>query len=73
MNISRRQNAIVSNSVMAALKAAKDFLFVIGLKRQAIVADGESKTSGKGIQPNHYFEGLRSTMFDSVFVLAARI
>ena len=36
-------------------------------KRQTVFAEGESK-SGKGIQPDHHFEGMRSTMFDSVFI-----
>ena len=53
---------------MAALKAAKAFPFVIGPKRQRIFAEGESKSSGQGVQPDHHFEGMRSTMFDSLFV-----
>ena len=58
---------VAFNGVHAALKAAKAFPFVIGPKRQTVYADGESKT-GKGIQPDHHFEGMRSTMFDSVFI-----
>ena len=58
---------VAFNGVYAALKAAKAFPFVIGPKRQTVFAEGESK-SGKGIQPDHHFEGMRSTMFDSVFI-----
>ena len=58
---------VAFNGVIAALKAAKAFPFVIGPKRQPVFADGESK-EGKGVQPDHHFEGMRSTMFDSVFV-----
>lgn len=58
---------VAFNGVMAALKAAKAFPFVIGPKRQPVFADGEDK-NGKGVQPDHHFEGMRSTMFDSVFV-----
>lgn len=58
---------IAFNGVMAALTTAKAFPVVIGHKRQTVFADGESK-SGKGIQPDHHFECMRSTMFDSVFV-----
>lgn len=60
-------DAVAFNGVIAALKAAQAFPFVIGPKRQAVFADGESK-SGKGVQPDHHFEGMRSTMFDSVYV-----
>ena len=58
---------IAYNGVLGALKAAKAFPFTIGPKRQAVFAAGESK-SGKGVQPDHHFEGMRSTMFDSIFV-----
>lgn len=61
-------DAVAFNGVIAALKAAKAFPFVIGPKRQTLYADGEDKSSGKGVQPDHHFEGMRSTMFDSVFV-----
>ena len=59
---------IAYNGVLGALKAANAFPFTIGPKRQAVFAAGESKQTGKGVQPDHHFEGMRSTMFDSVFV-----
>ena len=58
---------VAFTGVYTALKAAKAFPFVIGPKRQTVYAAGESK-SAKGIQPDHHFEGVRSTMFDSVFI-----
>ena len=60
-------DAIAFNGVIAALKAAHAFPFVIGPKRQPVFAEGEPK-DGKGVQPDHHFEGMRSTMFDSVFI-----
>ena len=58
---------VAFTGINTALKAAKAFPFVIGPKRQTVYAAGESK-SAKGIQPDHHFEGVRSTMFDSVFI-----
>ena len=58
---------VAFTGVYTALKAAKAFPFVIGPKRQTVYAAGESK-SAKAIQPDHHFEGVRSTMFDSVFI-----
>ena len=58
---------VAFKGVIAALSAAKAFPFVVGPKRHTVFADGESK-SGKGIQPDHHFEGMRSTMFDPVFI-----
>ena len=58
---------VAYNGVKAALTAAKAFPFTIGPKRQTVFAAGEDK-SGKGVQPDHHFEGMRSTMFDSVFI-----
>ena len=58
---------VAFTGVYTALKAAKAFPYVIGPKRQTVLAEGESK-SAKGIQPDHHFEGMRSTMFDSVFI-----
>lgn len=56
------------NGIMAALKAAKAVPYVIRTRRSPIFAAGESKDSGKGVTPAHHLEGMRSTMFDSVFV-----
>jgi len=59
---------IAYNGITAAIKAAGALPFTIGPKRNTIFAAGESKESGKGVVPDHHLEGMRSTMFDSVFV-----
>ncbi|KAF2211764.1 hypothetical protein CERZMDRAFT_68474 [Cercospora zeae-maydis SCOH1-5] len=56
------------DGIVAALKAAQALPFTIGPRRSAIYPAGESKDSGKGVQPDHHLEGMRSTMFDSVFI-----
>ncbi|PPJ61255.1 hypothetical protein CBER1_06732 [Cercospora berteroae] len=56
------------NGIVAAVKAAKALPFTIGPRRSAIYAAGESKENSKGVQPDHHLEGMRSTMFDSIFV-----
>lgn len=42
--------------------------FTIAPRRSVIYAAGETKENSKGTQPDHHLEGMRSTMFDSVFV-----
>nr|POE59332.1 catalase-1 [Quercus suber] len=59
---------VAYNGVLAALKAAKAFPFTIGPKRNPVFAAGESKDSGNAVKPDHHFEGMRSTMFDSIFI-----
>lgn len=59
---------VAYNGIVAALKAAGALPFTIGPRRSTIFAAGESKESGKGVQPDHHLEGMRSTMFDSVFL-----
>lgn len=54
--------------VKAALAASGALPFTIAPRRSAIYAAGEDKSSGKGVVPDHNLEGMRSTMFDSVFV-----
>ncbi|ORY15746.1 catalase [Clohesyomyces aquaticus] len=61
-------DATAYNGVKTALKAAGALPFTIAPRRSAIYAAGESKDSGKGVVPDHHLEGMRSTMFDSVFV-----
>ncbi|KAI9816969.1 MAG: hypothetical protein M1832_004953 [Thelocarpon impressellum] len=60
-------DAAALEGVRGALKAAQAFTFVIGPKRQPVFAAGENK-SGKGLTPDHHFEGMRSTLFDSLFI-----
>ncbi|KAF2808393.1 catalase [Mytilinidion resinicola] len=66
--IAEGYDAIAYNGVKAALTASGAVPFTIGPKRSTIFAAGESKSSGKGVVPDHHLEGMRSTMFDSIFV-----
>lgn len=56
------------NGVKTALKTAGALPFTIAPRRSAIYAAGEDKSSSKGVVPDHHLEGMRSTMFDSVFI-----
>jgi catalase len=56
-------------AMKAALKAANAFPFIIGPRRSTIYADGEDKSSSDaGTTPDHHLEGMRSTLFDSLFI-----
>lgn len=60
---------VAYNAMLGALKGAKALPYTIGPRRTAIYAAGEDKASGaKGVKPDHHLEGMRSTMFDSVFI-----
>jgi len=59
---------VAYNGIKAAVTAAGALPFTIAPRRSAIFAAGESKSNGKGVTPDHHLEGMRSTMFDSVFV-----
>jgi catalase len=50
--------------VKGALSAAGAFCFTIGPKRQPVIP----ASGGKGVAPDHHFEGMRSTMFDSIYI-----
>jgi len=54
------------NGIKTALKAQGALPFTIGPKRQPVKADGGKETT----QPDHHFQGMRSTMFDAIFVPA---
>jgi catalase len=51
-------------AVKAALSAAGAFCFTIGPKRQPVMPG----SGGKGVSPDHHFEGMRSTLFDSLYI-----
>lgn len=51
------------NGVVAAIKAQGALPFTIAPKRQPIKA-----SDGTSVKPDHFLNGMRSTMFDSVFV-----
>jgi len=61
-------DSVAYNGMKAALKAGGALPFTIAPRRSAIYAAGESKDSSKGVVPDHHLEGMRSTMFDSIFV-----
>jgi catalase len=50
-------------TVKAALSAAGAFVFTIGPKRQPV-----KSSTGQSVAPDHHFEGMRSTMFDSLYL-----
>ncbi|KAI1396029.1 catalase [Hypoxylon fuscum] len=56
------------SAVKAAAKASSALPFTIGPRRSEIFPAGAAKTPGSGVQPDHHLEGMRSTMFDAVFV-----
>ena len=58
---------VAYNGIKAALTAAGALPFTISPRRNKIYADGEDKSSS-GVTADHHLEGMRSTMFDSVFV-----
>ncbi|KAI1384806.1 catalase [Hypoxylon trugodes] len=55
-------------AVKAAVKASSALPFTIGPRRSEVFPAGSSKTSGSGVQPDHHLEGMRSTMFDAIFI-----
>lgn len=59
---------VAYNGIKAALTASKALPFTIAPRRTPIYAAGEDKSTSKGVTPDHHLEGLRSTMFDSIFV-----
>jgi len=57
-------NLVEYEAVKGALSAMGAFCFTIGPKRQAIIPS----SGGKGVQPDHHFEGQRSTMYDALYI-----
>ena len=56
------------DAITTTLKASSALPFTIAPRRSEIYPAGTNKTPGKGVQPDHHFEGMRSTMFDAIFV-----
>src|SRR5690606_2477785 len=56
--------------VEKALKAAGAVPFVIGPRRAKVFPEGQTPGKDRGIMADHHYEGLRSTMFDAVFIPA---
>jgi catalase len=61
-------DAVAYNGIKAALTAAGALPFTISPRRNKIFAAGEDKSTGTGVTADHHLEGMRSTLFDSVFV-----
>lgn len=58
----------VVEAVKAAVTAAGALPFLIGPRRGEIFPAGATRSKGKGVQADHHFEGMRSTMFDAIFI-----
>jgi len=56
-------NYIEYETVKGALSAAGAMVFTIGPKRQPVKSAG-----GKSVTPEHHFEGMRSTLFDALYI-----
>ncbi|KAI0181186.1 catalase [Hypoxylon sp. FL1284] len=62
-------DAGIYGAVKAAVKASSALPFTIGPRRSEVFPAGATdKKQGSGVQPDHHLEGMRSTMFDAVFV-----
>jgi catalase len=61
-------DSVAFNGVYTAVQAAGALPFVIGTKRQPVFADGVDPQTGKGVTPDHQYDGMRSTMFDATFI-----
>ncbi|GMF78201.1 unnamed protein product [Aspergillus oryzae] len=59
---------VAFNGLKGAITAVGALPFVIGTKRSPIYADGEDKSSSKGVIADHQYDGQRSTMFDATFI-----
>lgn len=57
-------NLVEYEAVKTALSAAGAFPVTIGPRRQPVIPS----SGGKGVTPDHHFEGARSTLFDSVYI-----
>ncbi|KAI1264529.1 catalase [Xylariaceae sp. FL1019] len=56
------------DGVTTALKASGALPFTIGVRRSEVFPAGVPREPGNGVQPDHHLEGMRSTMFDAIFV-----
>jgi catalase len=55
--------------MQSMLKAADAFPFIIGIRRSVIHAEDEVESSHRaGLVPAHHLEGMRSTMFDGLYI-----
>ncbi|KAL4962444.1 catalase catA [Aspergillus stella-maris] len=59
---------VAFEGMKASILGAGALPFVIGMKRSPVFAKGESRETGKGVVPDHQYDGQRSTMFDATFI-----
>ncbi|KAK5627799.1 hypothetical protein RRF57_003514 [Xylaria bambusicola] len=59
---------VAYDAITTTLKASSALPFTIAPRRSEIYPVGADKTPGNGVQPDHHLEGMRSTMFDAIFV-----
>ncbi|KAF2401907.1 catalase-domain-containing protein [Trichodelitschia bisporula] len=59
---------VAYNGMKAALLAAQALPFTIAPRRSPIFAAGEDRNTGKGVKPDHHLEGMRSVLFDAIFL-----
>ncbi|KAI0097646.1 catalase [Nemania sp. FL0031] len=59
---------VAYDAVATTLKASGALPFTIGPRRSEIFPAGAEKISGNGVKPEHHLEGMRSTMFDAIFL-----
>ncbi|KAI0141903.1 catalase [Xylariaceae sp. FL1272] len=59
---------IAYDGMKTALKASGALPFTIGVRRSEVFPTGVEREPGNGITPDHHLEGMRSTMFDAIFV-----
>jgi len=59
---------VAYNGMRAALFASKALPFTIAPRRSTVYPAGADKGSGTGVFPDHHLEGMRSTMFDAIFI-----
>ncbi|KAI1435765.1 catalase [Xylaria sp. CBS 124048] len=58
----------IYNGITAGLKASGALAFTIAPRRSEIFPNGAEHTPGKGVKPDHHLEGMRSTLFDAIFI-----
>jgi catalase len=61
-------DSVAFDAVKTAVTAAGALPFVIAPRRNEIHPAGSDRAQGSGTKADHHLEGMRSTMFDAVFV-----
>ena len=59
---------VAFTGIVDAIKAEGALPLIIGTRRQPIYAEGEEKSTSKGVTPDHQYDGQRSTMSDATFI-----